>query len=163
MADADVFTISTHELAEVRANLAQAATTLTGEHQLRAMRLRDFLESFDPQENAKLRERIAALEDDLADVARIAPLQPIRDAVADAFKDARWGANIGDMVLTRSRTGARRSSRSTSSTPKNSSPRSTATSSNASNAGSKTTSFPPSTNSPKTSESTHDQNHPHRP
>ena len=98
MADADVFTISTHELAEVRANLAQAATTLTGEHQLRAMRLRDFLESFDPQENAKLRERIAALEDDLADVARIAPLQPIRDAVADAFKDARWGANIGDMV-----------------------------------------------------------------
>ena len=98
MADPDVFTLSAHELRDVKSNLERVSMTLTGEHQLRAMRLRDFLETFDPQENSKLQERIESLEDDLKDVARMAPLQPVRDALDDAFKDARWGANITDMV-----------------------------------------------------------------
>jgi len=98
VADPDVFTLSAHELRDVKSNLERVSMTLTGEHQLRAMRLRDFLETFDPQENSKLQERIESLEDDLKDVARMAPLQPVRDALDDAFKDARWGANITDMV-----------------------------------------------------------------
>lgn len=95
--DPTVFSLSPNDLDQLRENIAAACITMTGDHQIRAFRLRDLLDKFDPAEAENLEKQIKELEENRDELKDASDFTGVRDALK-LLKEHNWKDNLFDSV-----------------------------------------------------------------